>query len=108
MQYYIVDSQDKASRAIVFHDYVKSYYTFHSNSEALQVAFDSVVHSMGNCRLNKVDNDTLKVVQFSPEQPMWVKILLNKICEGGFWYVSETGEISSSSQIDKFVEEKLF
>lgn len=109
MQYYIVDSQDKASKAILFHDYVHSNYTFHTNSEALQLVFDLAESSLGSSLLTKSDDNTLKVVSFSPDQPLWVKQLLDSICgAGGQWFVSGTGELISSFSIDKFVKEHLF
>ena len=106
MDYYVI-AEGETPRALIFHDYSKSYFSVYSKSKVLQLAISSITSKVNNSSLMKPDSSTLKITSFSEDSPFWASSLISKIVKTGFWNLVESGKTIDISDSEKIIQEKL-
>ena len=104
MLYYVIEDKDGVV-AVVFHDYVNSYYAARTKVKSFQVAFDAAILSINNLHFIK-KGGTLKPSRVLPDQPLWIQKVLKKAC-GNYWSIVKTEELSPKYCIDDVVKSYL-
>lgn len=104
MKYYVIKNPEKAI-AVVFHDYVNATFVVRSVSEAFRRAFEAAVSTNSSLTFRK-EGQKLKFVNFGPQYPSWIDIILSKI-SGNFWTVCTTGNTTGMAFIEDIVSEYL-
>lgn len=105
MKYYAIKGRGDKPTAVVFHDYLTSYYMIRSKSESFRKAFEASVRSVGSLQF-KQSGESLKAHAIDPESIYWIKEVLKKAC-GNYWEVAKSGEVPGASNTDKIAESYL-
>jgi hypothetical protein len=103
MNYYVISdtSGDKSVKGVIFHDYSKSHFSVHSNSDVLQLAIDLAVKSVKSFRLVKVSDTLAKVMNFDINSPFWASTVAKKVVgDGSWWEISSEGIINNVEMED--------
>jgi hypothetical protein len=95
---YTVIKDDNSDIAVVFHDYLTSYFVVNSTSEAFRRAFDSAVKSCSAASFGK-QGSKLVVNRFGPNFPTWLDEVLRSFC-GKYWRIAESGSIPGEAFIE--------